>query len=165
MIGCFIDDLSSAFEEASFNIGVYRQDEISGILESGGLCDMFPMICYEYSEESRFECDMSESKFLTDSIHKGTWIVGYGEYGIMFIMSIKDNKRMLDIDAFEVNKDERGSGVGTLVAKTVEDVACRYYDSLWVSPYDSKAERFWKKMGFSDSLYGVLIKSLDGCHL
>lgn len=161
----FIEDLSSAFEEVSFDIGVYRQDEISGILESEGLCDKFPMICYEYTEESDFECDMSESKFLNDSVHEGTWIVGYGEYGIMFVMCIKDRKRMLDINVLEVNMDERGNGVGTLVAKTVEDVACSYYDSLWVSPYDSNAEKFWKKMGFSDSMYGFLIKKIDGRHL
>lgn len=110
--------------------------------------DKFPMICYEHTEDSEFDVSIDESKFLNDSTHDGTWILGKNDDEIIFVINLQAVKNKLIIDAFEVNVDYRGEGFGSNVIATVESVAEHYYKEISASPFDVDAGNFWNHMDY-----------------
>ena len=110
--------------------------------------DKFPMICYEHTEDSEFDVSIDESKFLNDTTHDGTWILGKNDDEIIFVINLQAVKSKLIIDAFEVNVDYRGEGFGANVVATVESVAEHYYKEISASPFDVDAGNFWNHMDY-----------------
>lgn len=123
--------------------------------------DKFPMVCYEHTEDSEFDVSIDESKFLNDTTHDGTWILGKNDDEIIFVINLQAVKNKLIIDAFEVNVDYRGEGFGANVVATVESVAEHYYKEISASPFDVEAGNFWNHMDYLTwTVEGELVKPL-----
>lgn len=118
----------------------------------------FPMICYEHTDDSNDEVSIDETKFLNDKEHDGTWIVGerYGE--VAFIVCFKEDDDELEIDAFEVASSERGNRISTYVIDSIEHCAEKYYEAVYISPFDTSAMNFWKHQGFEPDFGGYYTK-------
>ena len=86
----FIDRLIEELEiVTSTNVYVCTQKTILKTLDDNGCREKFPMICYEYTPDSNVEVDPSESKFLNDSSHNGTWLVGCDDDNVVFLLCLK----------------------------------------------------------------------------
>lgn len=132
------------------------------LMDNPELADNFPMIAYEYTDDSVFESDVRDSKFLTDKIHEGTWfIIGSDDEVYCLINFIQHGTAMLEIDVLEVNKEYRGQHVASNVIDAVEDCASRYFKCVEVSPFDTGAMNFWEKMGYEESMNGTWRKCFD----
>ena len=143
----FIDALVERMGYEFDDISVNTQDEVRKTIVEMKEYDAFPMICYEYTNDSNFEVEISESKFLNDLLHEGTWIMGINEDEIVFLLNLKDmGKSILEIDTLEVNSEMRGLGIGANIIATIESVAEDFYDKIVVSPFDTDAQNFWRKM-------------------
>lgn len=160
MNNLFIDDLVERLEDEFESVKVCTQKEVKSLLMEMRMCDKFPMICYEYTEDSGFMTDISESKFLTDSIHSGTWIVCINDDIIECIINLNSYNGNLEIDTMEINEDKRGFGLGSNVVSIVESVAETYYKTMMVSPYDTSAINFWEHMEYSEWRNGYIFKRL-----
>jgi len=157
----FIDDLIDRFGCELETILCGDQNMVKSKLIEFGDCDRFPMICYEHTNDSNFEVDLSETKFLNDPIHAGTWIMGINDDEIVFILNLKNrNNISFEIDVFEVRDELRGSGIGSNLIAVVESVAEEYYKCIVVSPFDTDAQNFWEKMEYETMHTGNLIKRL-----
>lgn len=143
----FIDDL---VDRMGNELTILETDRISAkeqIIEIE-MENKFPMICYEHTDDSEFDVSIDESKFLNDSTHDGTWILGTNDDEIVFIINLQAVKNKLVIDAFEVNMDYRGEGFGSNVIATVESVAEHYYKEISASPFDVDAGNFWNRLDY-----------------
>jgi GNAT superfamily N-acetyltransferase len=123
--------------------------------------DRFPMISYEHTRDSIFEVEISESKFLNDLSHIGTWIMGTNEDELIFILNLKSKGDILEIDAFEIRDELRGQGLGSNILAVIESVAEQYYNAIAVSPFDTDAQNFWECMEYEEWRDGYLIKQLN----
>lgn len=123
--------------------------------------DEFPMICYEHTDDAQEEVTPEESKFFNDKVHDGTWIVGekYGE--VVFLLCLKEDEDELEIDTFEVAASERGNKISTYVVGCIEDCAEKYYESAYISPFDTNAMNFWNHMGYKNDYAGYYTKIFD----
>lgn len=159
----FLDDLIGCLERGNYKTKKMNQMELKVFLddnldEYGG---EFPMICYEHTDDSPEEVGFDESKFLNDKEHEGTWIVGekFGE--VAFIMNIKEDEGELEIDTFEVANSERGNKISTFVIDYVEYCAAKYFDSVYISPFDTSAMNFWKHQGYKNTYGGYMVKTFE----
>lgn len=156
----FIDDLVERLEFEIDTVTVNTQDEVRKTLVETKEYDRFPMISYEHTRDSIFEVEISESKFLNDLSHIGTWIMGTNEDELVFILNLKSNGSVLEIDAFEVRDELRCQGLGTNILSIVESVAEQYYSSIIVSPFDTSAINFWECMEYEEDKNGYWTKQL-----
>lgn len=156
----FIDDLVERLEFEIDTVTVNTQDEVRKTLVETKEYDRFPMISYEHTRDSIFEVEISESKFLNDLSHIGTWIMGTNEDELVFILNLKSNGSVLEIDAFEVRDELRCQGLGTNILSIVESVAEQYYSSIIVSPFDTSAINFWEHMEYEEGKNGYWTKQL-----
>jgi GNAT superfamily N-acetyltransferase len=104
--------------------------------------------------------EISESKFLNDSSHIGTWIMGTNEDELIFMLNLKSKGSVLEIDAFEIRDELRGQGLGSNILSVIESVAEQYYSSIIVSPFDTDAMNFWEHIGYVEDMNGNWIKQL-----
>ena len=159
----FIDDLVERFGFELDTVLDGSQDGVKSKLIELGECEHFPMVCYEHTNDSSFDVDISESNFLNGIAHVGTWIMGLNEDEVIFVLNLKNkNNSVLEIDAFEIRDELRGQGLGANIVAVIESVAEQYYNAICVSPFDTDAENFWVKMGFQEWRGdGYLIKKLN----
>lgn len=150
----FIDDLVERLEFEIDTVTVNTQDEVRKTLVETKEYDRFPMISYEHTRDSIFEVEISESKFLNDLSHNGTWIMGTNQDDLIFILNLKSNGSVLEIDAFEIRDELRGQGLGANILSVVESVAEQYYSSIIVSPFDTTAINFWERMEYEEDKNG-----------
>lgn len=150
----FIDDLVERLEFEIDTVTVNTQDEVRKAIVETKEYDRFPMISYEHTRDSIFEVEISESKFLNDLSHNGTWIMGTNQDDLIFILNLKSNGNVLEIDAFEVRDELRGQGLGANILSVVESVAEQYYSSIIVSPFDTTAINFWERMEYEEDKNG-----------
>ena len=156
----FIDDL---VDRMGNELTILETDQkgMKALIVNMEMEDKFPMICYEHTEDSEFDVSIDESKFLNDTTHDGTWILGKNDDEIIFVINLKAVKSKLIIDAFEVNVDYRGEGFGANVIATVESVAEHYYTEISASPFDVEAGNFWNHMDYLIwTVEGELVKPL-----
>lgn len=157
----FIDALVERMEYEFDDISVNTQDEVRKTIVAMKEYDSFPMVCYEHTNDSEIEVEISESKFLNDILHEGTWIVGINEDEIVFILNLKDmGKSILEIDTLEVNDEMRGLGIGTNIITIIESVAEDFYDKIMVSPFDTDSQNFWIKMEYDEDVNGIFAKEV-----
>lgn len=159
----FIDDVIERLETVSDTIHVCEQCDVLDYIKDFDYkngCSCFPMICFEETNDSSFKVDPSESKFLNDPEHRGTWIIGSDGGIISFIMCLKSQGAALYIDTFETNKDLRGQGIAGNVIAVVESVAEQYFKYLLVSPFDTDAISFWEHMEYVEGKNGYWAKEL-----
>lgn len=157
----FIEDFVERIENICPNVNICRQSEVFDILKETDSFEQFPMISYEYTEDSQFSVEIDESKFLNDKSHDGTWIIGMDDDTINFIINLKATNNILHIDAFEVNKDMRGQEIGGNVISMIESVAYTHFDKIVVSPFDTSATEFWEHLGYIENENGEFVKSVD----
>lgn len=150
----FIDDLVERLEFEIDTVTVNTQDEVRKAIVETKEYDRFPMISYEHTRDSIFEVEISESKFLNDLSHNGTWIMGTNQDDLIFMLNLKSNGNVLEIDAFEVRDELRGQGLGANILSVVESVAEQYYSSIIVSPFDTTAINFWERMEYEEDKNG-----------
>lgn len=157
----FIDALVERMGYEFDDISVNTQDEVRKTIVEMKEYDAFPMICYEHTNDSNFEVEILESKFLNDLSHEGTWIMGINEDEIVFLLNLKDmGKSILEIDTLEVNSEMRGFGIGANIIATIESVAEDFYDKIVVSPFDTDAQNFWRKMEYDEDKNGIFEKEV-----
>lgn len=156
----FIDDLISMLEN-DFTIQKTDQKGVKETLIQMDMVNNFPMVCYEHTDDSNFEESIDESKFLNDSIHSGTWIIGKNDDEVIFVLNINAYGNRLDIDTLEINSDYRGEGLGGNIVSVIESVAEHYYDEISTSPYDTNASNFWNYMDYLEWRDGNLVKPLN----
>lgn len=157
----FIDALVERMGYEFDDISVNTQDEVRKTIVEMKEYDAFPMVCYEHTNDSNFEVEISESKFLNDLSHEGTWIMGINEDEIVFLLNLKDmGKSILEIDTLEVNDEMRGLGIGANIIATIESVAEDFYDKIVVSPFDTDAQNFWRKMEYDEDKNGIFAKEV-----
>ena len=131
----FVDDLTERLEYVFDTVTEYTQDGVKRILMDTKEFSFFPMVSFEHTNDSNFDVDISESKFLNDPSHKGAWIIGVNEDEILFIVNLKNkNNSILEIDTLEIRDDLRGQGIGTNIVSMIELVAEQYYSAVCVSP-------------------------------
>ncbi len=157
----FIDALVERMGYEFDDVSVNTQDEVRKTIVEMKEYDAFPMVCYEHTNDSNFEVEISESKFLNDLSHEGTWIMGINEDEIVFLLNLKDmGKSILEIDTLEVNDEMRGLGIGANIIATIESVAEDFYDKIVVSPFDTDAQNFWRKMEYDEDKNGIFEKEV-----
>ena len=144
----FVDDLLERLETLSDTVNVIDQKSLKNTIILLGCQNQFPMICYEHTNDSNFDVDMDESKFLNDRNYNGTWIVGCDDDAFNFLICLKTYEQILFIDALEVNEDMRGQGLGGNIVSIIESVAEPYYPTISVSPFDTDAINFWEHMEY-----------------
>ena len=144
----FIDDLLERLETLSDTVKVIDQGSLKGVIYLFGCQNQFPMICYEHTNDSNFDVDISESKFLNTRAYGGTWIIGCNDDTIDFLVCLKSYEQMLFIDVLEVNEEMRGQGLGGNIVSIIESVAETYYPTISVSPFDTDAINFWEHMEY-----------------
>ena len=150
----FIDDLVERLEFVLDTVTVNTQDEVRKTLVETKEYDRFPMISYEHTRDSIFEVEISESNFLNDLSHNGTWIMGTNQDDLIFILNLKSKGSVLEIDAFEIRDELRGQGLGSNILSVIESVAEQYYSSIIVSPFDTTAINFWDHMEYEEDKNG-----------
>lgn len=157
----FVDDLVERFEDVFDVVNVWNQKSVRDwfILE-GEQYLYFPMTCFEHTDDSNFEVEIQESKFLNDSTHTGTWIIGGNDEQIDFILNLQEYGSTIEIDVFEVNEKQRGYGLGGNIVSIIESVVENYYRHIRVSPFDTSAMNFWEHMEYREGLNGYWIKNL-----
>lgn len=155
----FIDDL---MDRMGNELTILECDQkcVKETIIDMGMEDKFPMICYEHTEDSDFDVTIDESKFLNDSMHQGSWLIGKNDDDIVFIINLNKYGKRLEIDALEINVDYRGDGFGGNVVDVIESVAENYYNEISVSPFDTDAMNFWNHMDYMEADNGLFIKSL-----
>lgn len=154
----FKDDIIEALSDLSMYIDGGNQQFVREELD--GCEKYFPMVCYEHTDDSNFEVDINDSKFLTDPEHDGFWIVGYDDLYVNFLVCLKDHNSTLEIDCIEVNEDLRRFGKGGNIVSIIESVAADYYDDIIVSPFDTNAINFWNHMEYEEGGNGYWRKKL-----
>lgn len=112
----------------------------------------FPMICFEYSDDSIFESTIWDSKFLNDESYDGVWLSIEDVCLICFNKNSFDVKsREIILDVFEINENYRNRGYAHDILETLEFCVKKYNcDYIKVSPYDSMSESFWRHMGYNE---------------
>lgn len=159
----FLADLVERFGFEMDTIVKGDQKKVKEKLIELGDCDHFPMICYEHTSDSNFDVDITESKFLNDSSHSGTWLMGINDDEIAFIINLKKKSNsILEIDAMEIRDDLRGQGLGANIVAVIESVAEQYFSAICISPFDTDAWNFWERMEYDSWKDGYLIKNLNG---
>lgn len=158
----FIDNLESVLYTS---VEQTNQKSVKELLTNCEYGEVFPMISSEYTPDSNFNVDISESKFLNDNVHNGCWFV-CGEEGdvIYCLINLKQIGEVLEIDTFEVNKELRCQGIGGNVVNCIEDIAERYFDAIYVSPFDTDAMNFWCHMGYEEDNMGNWVKKLNNVY-
>lgn len=159
----FIDDLVERLETVVDVVKVCEQHDILDYIDDYDYkegCNHFPMICFETSNDNCFNVQTSESKFLYDPMYKGTWIIGIENDTIAFIMCLRNINSLLHIDAFEVNTDMRGQGVGGNVVSVIESISENYFENIAVSPFDTDAMSFWEHMEYEEGNNGYWLKDM-----
>ena len=157
----FVDDLLERLETLSDTINVIDQKSLKNTIILLGCQNQFPMICYEHTNDSNFDVDMDESKFLNDRNYNGTWIIGCNDDTIDFLVCLKTYEQILFIDVLEVNEDMRKQGLGGNIVSIIESVAETYYPTISVSPFDTDAINFWEHMEYyKEENYQSWIKRL-----
>ena len=156
----FIDDLTERLGYDLDVVHVCTQEEAKRKLIEMDMCDQFPMVCYEYTSDSGFEADIDQSSFLNEPFHEGTWILGVNDDQILFVLNLTSHNSTLDIDVFEVNSEQRGTGLGGNIVAVVESEAEAYFDTIEVSPFDTAAIKFWEHMEYEEGGRGHWIKEL-----
>lgn len=158
--------LEELTDELSINLGVVTstsQEDVKKCIQKGNCQDMFPMVSNEFTNDSRFTVSIDESKFLNDKDYHYTWIIGSdNEDNMKFLLCIREYERekTLSIEAFEVNKDMRGYGIGGNVVSVIESVAQNFFKFISVSPFDTEAMNFWNHMEYEESKNGHWVKKL-----
>ena len=121
----------------------------------------FPMVCKEYTNDSKFMVSVDESKFLNGKDYDRTWLIGSDYDGYpSFLLCLDSCENNLSIEAFEVNNFMRGKGMGANVLSILESVAEKYYTHISVSPFDTDAMNFWEHMEYVEGKNGQWIKKL-----
>lgn len=144
----FVDELLERLETLSDTVNVTDQTSLKSTIILYGCQDRFPMVCNEYTPDSNFDVDIDESKFLNDRCYNNTWIIGYDDDTINFLICLKTYEQILFIDVLEVNDDMRGQGLGGNIVSIIESVAETYYPTVSVSPFDTDAINFWEYMEY-----------------
>ena len=144
----FVDDLLERLETLSDTVNVIDQKSLKNTIILYGCQNQFPMVCNEYTPDSNFDVDIDESKFLNDGCYNNTWIIGYDDDTINFLICLKTYEQILFIDVLEVNDDMRGQGLGGNIVSIIESVAETYYHTISVSPFDTDAINFWEHMEY-----------------
>lgn len=161
----FIKELIYGLERNDkFEIQVMNQQELKIFFEDNyeEYSDCFPMICFEYTDDSpNDEVNFEESKFLNDDEHDGTWLLGYQHGEVVFIMCLINDNDELEIDTFEVSKQYRGNKFGSYIVDEIEYIASDYFDKVYISPFDTNALNFWKKQGYKGISGGYYVKKFD----
>ena len=104
----FVDDLIERLEYGFDNVLEHTQDEVKRILIDTKESSFFPMVSYEHTDDSNFDVDISESKFLNDPAHKGTWIVGMNDDELIFLLNLKKKNGSIHKDnLFRIEKRNR----------------------------------------------------------
>ena len=85
---------------------------------------------------------------MKDGCYNNTWIIGYDDDTINFLICLKTYEQILFIDVLEVNDDMRGQGLGGNIVSIIESVAETYYPTVSVSPFDTDAINFREYMEY-----------------
>lgn len=149
----FIQNLIDEIESGSAYCKVVSQEELKEYLINTGECDNFPMISYEYTEDSNIDVGIDESKFLNDKEYtKGVWIQIFNENTgeDSAILHIVENNHIRDIkiSVMEVSTQERGNGLGSKIIDAIIDSATERFETISCSPFDTNAMNFWSSMDF-----------------
>ena len=158
--------LEELMDELAISLGVVTstsQEDVKECIQKGNCQDMFPMVSNEFTNDSGFTVSIDESKFLNDKDYHYTWIIGSdNEDNMKFLLCIREYERekTLSIEAFEVNKDMRGYGIGGNVVSVIESVAQNFFKFISVSPFDTEALNFWEHMEYEESKNGHWVKKL-----
>lgn len=160
----FLEDLISCLERNNkFEIKQMTQPELKYFLENNidEYGNEFPMICYEHTEDSPEEVSIEDTKFLNDKEHDGIWLIGekFGE--VVFLLCLKEDDGELEIDTFEVANSERGNKISTFVIDYIEYCAAKYFDAVYISPFDTNAMNFWKHQGYTEDYGGYYTKEFN----
>lgn len=161
----FLDDLVERLETTTCtNVRVCEQKDIVDIISEfdpqEGLND-FPMVCFETSTDCQFNVPSSESKFLHSKDYNCTWIAGCDDDCVNFLICLKSVENTIHIEAFEVNVNMRGDGLGGTIVTVIESIAEMYYDYVVVSPFDTDAMNFWGHMEYKETRWGTWVKDLN----
>lgn len=160
----FLEDLIGCLERNNkFEIKQMTQPELKDFLEENQdeYGNEFPMVCYEHTEDSSEEVSIDETKFLNDDEHYGTWLLGeqFGE--VVFLLCLKEDEGELEIDTFEVASSERGNKIASYVVDYIEYCASKYFDTVYISPFDTNAMNFWKHQGYKEDYGGYYSKTFE----
>ena len=158
MNSLFVDDVIDRLSDETVNIDSGNQTEMREFIRD--YSKDFPMVCYEHTDDSGFEVSFEDSTFLTDRPHEGLWIWGYDDYDLKYVVCLKERNRSLEIDAFEVNENMRGEGIGSNIISIIESIGEHYYDDIMVSPFDTNAINFWEHMDYGEGKNGYWVKTL-----
>ena len=148
--------LDDFLEHVQSDLGIFgeiiSQQELKYLLKEE-YPDDFPMVSYEYTDESNFEVSIDESKFLNDETHGGDWIM-FSNICVMrleFEIDPNFHTYTVDIDAFEINENYRNSGYARKIIEVLEHVLKKHgYVMIKVIPYDNNARDFWEHLGYID---------------
>lgn len=159
-----LKDLNEGFEKMGYEFLLMSQHMIRYYLETHS--HNFPMVCYEYTPDSPYEVEISESIFLNDSSHDYKWIVGLDSAEEpVFVMCLKDIEKSdeLEIDVLEVSKEHRNKGVAGNILELVERCASKNYKRTCITPFDTSAMNFWKHNGYEavDEYIGYYKKNIE----
>ena len=148
--------INDFLEHVQSDLGIFgeivSQQELKYLLKEE-YPDEFPMISYEYTDESKFEVSIDESKFLNDETHSGDWIIIYNICAMRLDVEFDDyfHTYTVDIDAFEINENYRNSGYARKIIEILEHVLKKQgYVMIKVIPYDNNARYFWEHLGYID---------------
>ena len=141
-----------------FDVTSVTQEEVKDelIFNSG-----FGMIANEASEDSDFDVDIDESKFVNDKFYKENWAkVTYGDNTIAFVCINTEGDNLL-ISAMEINAFYRNYGFGKIIAKGIEMYAEEDgFERIVLHSFDTEAESFWEYIGYAQSDCGRMYKNI-----
>ena len=153
--------LDDFLEHVESDLGMFgeivSQQELKYLLKEE-YPDDFTMISYEYTDESKFEVSIDESKFLNDETHGGDWIMIQN----ICVMRIEPNDNVLEIDSFEISENYRNEGFGRKIITVLENVSKSYYNTIMAIPFDESAKDFWKHLEYRENNDERLYKKLVG---
>lgn len=125
------------------------------------LTEDFCMLTTESTEDSCFDVEPNESKFLNDDNYRDDWFcVSYGDFLAFICVKIDECENLL-ISALEVGSRFRGQGFGKNIVEAVESYAfMNKIEKVYVHAFDSNAEKFWENMGYEYGPDGKMYKNI-----
>ena len=140
-----------------FDITSTTQEEVKDelIFNSG-----FGMIANEASEDSDFDVDIDESKFINDKFYKDNWIkVTFGD--VVALICVNTECDNLLISAIEVNDFYKNQGFGKIIVKGIEQYAEEDdFEKIVLHSFDTEAESFWEHMDYIKTDCGKMYKNI-----
>lgn len=159
-----VDSLVSCVENSFMDNGVVF--EVTSVTQKEVKDEIFfdskfKMLSNEATNDSEFDVDIDDSKFMNDKFYRENWIrVSYGDI-IAFACVNTEGMNNLLISAIEVCEDNRGDGFGRMLVEGIESYArSDGFESVVIHSFDTEAEGFWEHIGYLEGNCGKMYKNL-----